>query len=173
MVGNGTTPESLIAFRREAIYSAPDFTNNKLNFVNLTASHSLLSDLILSGNLCYRNLTTRTNNGDVNDDNYQSDDFAGGDAVDCDNFTSLADVAFCANGINRASMLAQKTWGLGVQATETPAGCAWTTRWERLGTWEAVSSSPPAHSCMAMRTMPINPTATSSSAPATSAATVS
>jgi outer membrane receptor protein involved in Fe transport len=73
----------------------------------------------LSGNVYYRGLTTRTNNGDVNDDNYQSDDFAGGDDVDCDNFTSLADVAFCANGINRASTLTQKTWGLGVQATET------------------------------------------------------
>ena len=61
----------------------------------------------------------RTNNGDVNDDNYQSDDFDGGDDVDCDDFTSRADVAFCANGIDRASTLNQKTWGLGLQATDT------------------------------------------------------
>jgi outer membrane receptor protein involved in Fe transport len=119
LTGNGTTPESLLAVRRSSIYTAPDFTENKLNFLNLTGSHFLWSDLLVSGNLYYRHLVTRTNNGDVNDDNYQSDDFDDGDDVDCDNFTSRADVAFCANGINRASTTTQKTWGLGVQATET------------------------------------------------------
>jgi outer membrane receptor protein involved in Fe transport len=116
LVGNGTTPESLLAVRRAAIFTAPDFTNNKLNFVNLTGSHYLRSDLLLSGNLYYRHLVTHTNNGDLNGNNYMSDNFDGGD---CDNFTSRSDVAFCANGIDRASTLTQKTWGLGVQATET------------------------------------------------------
>ena len=118
LIGNGTTPESMLAVRRQAIYSAPDFTHNKLNFVNATGSHFLLSDLLVSGDLYYRHLTTRTNNGDVNDDNYLSDDYTGPD-VDCDNFTSRADVAYCADGINRASTLTQRTWGLGGQLTET------------------------------------------------------
>jgi outer membrane receptor protein involved in Fe transport len=118
LVGNGTTPESMLAVRRAAIYSAPDFTNNKLNFVNGTGSHFLLSDLLVAGNLYYRHLVTRTNNGDINDDNYLSDDYTG-PPVDCSNFTSLADVEYCANGINRASTLAQRTWGAGVQLTET------------------------------------------------------
>jgi len=118
LIGNGVTPESMLAVRRQAIYSAPDFTNNKLNFINATGSQFLRSDLLLSGNLYYRHLVTRTNNGDVNDDNYQSDEYEGPD-VDCDAFTSLADVAFCANGINRSSKLTQKTWGAGLQLTET------------------------------------------------------
>lgn len=118
MIGNGTTPQSMLAVRRQAIYSAPDFTHNKLNFINATGSHFLQSDLLISGNIYYRHLTTLTNNGDINDDNYFSDDYDGPD-VDCDNFTSRADVAYCANGINRASTLTQRTWGAGVQLTET------------------------------------------------------
>jgi outer membrane receptor protein involved in Fe transport len=118
LIGNGTTPESMLAVRRQAIYSAPDFTNNKLNFVNATGSHFLLSELLVAGNAYYRHLTTHTNNGDINDDNYFSDDYDGPD-VDCDNFTSRADVAYCANGINRASTLTQRTWGLGAQLTES------------------------------------------------------
>jgi outer membrane receptor protein involved in Fe transport len=118
LVGNGTTPESLLAVRRQAIYSAPDFTNNKLNFINGTGSHFLAAELLISGNLYYRHLVTRTKNGDINDDNYLSADYSGPN-VDCDNFTMLSDVAYCANGINRASTLTQKTWGAGVQMTST------------------------------------------------------
>ncbi len=67
----------------------------------------------------YRHLVTHTNNGDLNDDNYQSDDYEG-PAIDCDaSLNSHAAVAFCANGINRASVTTQKTWGFGAQMTET------------------------------------------------------
>ena len=118
LTGNGTTPQSMLAVNREAIFTAPDFTNNKLNFVNATGSHFLSSDLLLAGNIYYRHLTTNTNNGDLNDDNYLSDDYTGPD-VDCGNFTSLADVAYCANGINRASTATQRTFGAGVQLTST------------------------------------------------------
>ncbi len=51
LIGNGTTPESMLAVRRASIYSAPDFTNNKLNFVNATGSHLLSGDIVVSGNL--------------------------------------------------------------------------------------------------------------------------
>ncbi|HVO45773.1 MAG TPA: TonB-dependent receptor [Steroidobacteraceae bacterium] len=118
LTGNGTTPQTMLALNREAIFTAPDFTNNKLNFVNATASHFLRPDLLLSGNVYYRHLTTLTNNGDLNDDNYLSEDYEGPD-VDCGNFTSLSDVAYCANGINRASTTTQRTFGLGAQITST------------------------------------------------------
>jgi outer membrane receptor protein involved in Fe transport len=118
LIGNGTTPESMLAVRRAAIFSAPDFTNNKLNFVNGTGSHFLRSGLLISGDVYYRHLVTRTNNGDVNDNNYLSGDYAGPD-VNCANFTGLSAVAYCANGINRASTLTQKTWGGGLQLTST------------------------------------------------------
>ena len=119
LTGNGTTPESLLAVRRAAIFTAPDFTNNTLNFVNLTATHFLTPELLLSANAYYRHLRTRTNNGDLNDDNYLSEDYSGPE-IDCDLAPeSRAEVAFCANGINRASAVTQRTAGLGAQLTWT------------------------------------------------------
>jgi outer membrane receptor protein involved in Fe transport len=119
LIGNGATPESLLAYRRQAIYTTPDYTANRVNFVNATGSHFLQSDLLVSANAYYRHLVTHTNNGDLNDDNYLSEDYAG-PAIDCDApYDSHAAVAFCANGINRASVATQKTWGFGAQLTET------------------------------------------------------
>jgi outer membrane receptor protein involved in Fe transport len=119
LIGNGAAPESLLAVHESAVYTVPDFTNNKLNFVTATGSHFLQSDLLVAANAYYRHLVTRTNNGDLNDDNYLSEDYSG-PAIDCDAAPgSLADVAFCANGINRASTTIQKTWGLGAQLTAT------------------------------------------------------
>ena len=118
LTGNGTTPQSMLAVRRQAIFSAPDFTHNKLNFINVTGSHFLRPDLLLSGNLYYRHLVTHTNNGDVNDDNYQSDEYVRS-GISCEAFISRADVAYCANGVDRSSKLTQKTWGGGLQLTAT------------------------------------------------------
>ena len=117
LTGNGPVPQSMLAYRRDAIYTAPDFTNNTLSFVNATATYFLDKQLLLSGNLYYRQLRTRTLNGDANDNNYQSADYSG-PAIDCTAAPqSHADVAYCANAINRASMLTQKTLGAGVQLT--------------------------------------------------------
>jgi outer membrane receptor protein involved in Fe transport len=118
LAGNGTTPQSMLDYRYQSIYTAPDLTGNRLHFVNLLASRFLTKNLVLSGNVYYRDLTTVTNNGDVNDNNYQSADY-NGPAVDCSHFTSLSDVAFCANGINRTSTTTQHTVGVGLQATDT------------------------------------------------------
>jgi outer membrane receptor protein involved in Fe transport len=119
LTGNGPVPQEMLSHQRESIYTAPDFTHNMLNFINLTGTHFLEKELLLSGNLYYRHLRTRTNNGDVNDDNYQAADYDG-PAIDCTvPPASRADVAYCANGINRASNLTQKTAGGGVQLTFT------------------------------------------------------
>lgn len=119
LTGNGAVPESMLAYQRESIYTAPDFTNNTLNFINATGTYFIDKQLLLSGNLYYRHLRTRTLNGDANDDNYLSDDYDGSD-IDCTAApASQADVAYCANGINRASTLTQKTLGAGVQLTAT------------------------------------------------------
>ena len=119
MIGNGTTPESMLAYRYSSIYSAPDYTHNHLSFVNLTATQFLAEHWLLSGNVYYRHLITDSNNGDVNDDNYLSDDYDGPD-IDCDApLTSHVANAYCANGINRSSRLDQKTAGVGVQITDS------------------------------------------------------
>jgi outer membrane receptor protein involved in Fe transport len=118
LTGNGAVPESMLAYRRESIYTAPDQTRDTLNFVNLTGTHFLDRALLLSGNVYYRHLRTRTGNGDVND-NYLSADY-GGPAIDCSTAPdSHAAVAYCANGVNRASTLLQKTLGAGLQLTST------------------------------------------------------
>lgn len=119
LIGNGATPQSMLDVRREAIYTAPDYTQNRLDFVNLNATHFLTPKLLLSGNAYYRDLETLTNNGDTNDDNYMSDDYDGPD-IDCSApSTSRADDAYCDNGINRAGRLTQRTGGGGLQLTST------------------------------------------------------
>jgi outer membrane receptor for Fe3+-dicitrate len=119
LTGNGPVPQSMLAYQRESIYTAPDYTNNTFNFINATGTYFLDKQLLLSGNVYYRHLRTRTLNGDVNDDNYQSDDY-GGPEIDCGaSLTSHAEIAYCANGINRTSTLTQKTLGAGVQLTAT------------------------------------------------------
>ncbi|MGH8220413.1 MAG: TonB-dependent receptor [Steroidobacteraceae bacterium] len=120
LIGNGTTPQSMLDYRSEAIYTAPDFTQNRLNFVNLNATHFLAHDFLLSGNVFYRVLETLTNNGDVNDNNYMSDGYDGPD-IDCSvPAASRADSAYCDDGINRADRLGQHTAGGGLQLTATP-----------------------------------------------------
>jgi outer membrane receptor protein involved in Fe transport len=119
MIGNGTTPESMLDYRRESIFSAPDFTHNIMNFVNLNGTQFLGEHLLLSGNVYFRQLITGSNNGDVNGDNYLSEDYQG-PAIDCTAAPAgLADNAYCSNGINRASRLTQRTTGLGVQLTDS------------------------------------------------------
>jgi outer membrane receptor protein involved in Fe transport len=119
MIGNGTTPQSMLDYRYADIYSAPDYTHNHLNFVNLVASQFLATHWLLSGDVFYRDLGTDSNNGDINDDNYLSDDYSG-PPVDCDAaLTTHVDYAFCSNGINRHSHLEQKTGGVGVQLTNS------------------------------------------------------
>jgi outer membrane receptor protein involved in Fe transport len=118
MIGNGTTPQSMLDYRYAAIYSAPDYTHNHLNFVNLVASHFLAAHWLLSGNAYYRDLETNSNNGDINDDNYLSDDYSG-PPVDCDALVDHVAYAYCSNGINRHSHLEQQTGGVGVQLTNS------------------------------------------------------
>jgi len=69
MVGNGLVPQEMMRnLGRQAIYTKPDQTINKMAFLNLTGSHWLNDETMLSGNLYYRNVRTRTLNGDINDD---------------------------------------------------------------------------------------------------------
>ena len=55
--GNGAVPESMLDYRRAASYT-PDFTENLLNFVNLTGTQFITQHLLLSANLYYRRLAT-------------------------------------------------------------------------------------------------------------------
>lgn len=68
LFGNALAPLSLLARRREAVYTTPDITRPDLSFLNLTASHAFSPRAVLSGNVYRRDLTLDTTSGDVNDE---------------------------------------------------------------------------------------------------------
>ena len=115
--GNGATPESMLAYLREASYT-PDFTQNLLNFVNLTGTQFVADKLLLSGNLYYRHLITGSIDGNIND-SYLSDDYVG-PPIDCAappaNETELA---YCPAGQNAEGRLEQSTRGVALQLTDS------------------------------------------------------
>jgi len=126
LFGNGAVPLSMLYFRRATSYT-PDFTQNLLNFVNLTGTHFLTDHLLLSGNVYYRHLITGSNNGS-NNDNYISDAYTG-PPIDCAApASSRAEIAFCANGLSQVSRLIQRTAGFGVQLTDSQDVFGWTNQ---------------------------------------------
>ena len=68
LTGNGVLPGSMLEQRRDQIYTYPDNTRNDLTMVTLNASHWLSSEWLLSGVTYFRKNTTKTLNGDVNDE---------------------------------------------------------------------------------------------------------
>ena len=74
LIGNGFVPESHLDVDRDAVYTFPDQTENKMHFANLRASHWLNDSLLMAGNVFYREFERKTLNGDaevecVNDGN--------------------------------------------------------------------------------------------------------
>ncbi len=66
--GNGLQEKRLLERDWASVYSKPDTTKNESVLVNLSGMHDLTDSLTLSGNLYWRGITTKTFNGDVNDD---------------------------------------------------------------------------------------------------------
>jgi outer membrane receptor protein involved in Fe transport len=117
LYGNGPAPTSMLDYRREASYT-PDFTENLLNFVNLTATQFLTPQLLLSGNAYYRHLLTSTLNGNVND-GYLDSDYSG-PPLNCSGpATSPAQLIWCSPGQNASGRLTQRTSGFGLQLTDS------------------------------------------------------
>lgn len=74
--GNGLVPESFAKRKYDSVYTYPDNTQNRSNFLNLELSHFFTNDVVLSGNTYYRNIRTKTYNGDINDESLP--EFVGG-----------------------------------------------------------------------------------------------
>lgn len=68
LTGNGLQELRLLQRDYSSVYTKPDETDNKGIFLNLAGTHSLSDSLLLSGNAYFRNIKTRTFNGDINDD---------------------------------------------------------------------------------------------------------
>jgi outer membrane receptor protein involved in Fe transport len=123
LYGNGAVPESMLDFRRAASYT-PDFTQNLLNFANLTGTQFLTDHWLLSANVYYRHLTTDSANGNVND-NYLSGDYSG-PSIDCTAPPlARADLAYCSAAQNATSHLVQRTAGVGLQLTDSQDVFGW------------------------------------------------
>jgi iron complex outermembrane recepter protein len=67
LIGNGLVPQSFFDRRREAIFTLPDRTRNELGMLSFNGSYYLSNAARLSTTLYYRDVRTRTLNGDIND----------------------------------------------------------------------------------------------------------
>jgi len=124
--GDGVTPESMLNYQYSSSYT-PDYTENLLDFVNLTGAQSLADKLLLTGNAYYRHLITSVNNGNIND-SYLSDDYVG-PPIDCAvTPANLTDLAYCSIGNNALSRLVQSTWGVGLQLTDSRDLFGWSNQ---------------------------------------------
>ncbi|MBW8848359.1 MAG: TonB-dependent receptor [Burkholderiales bacterium] len=66
--GNGLQEQRFLARDRASVYTRPDTTSNRAVLLNLALSRALGARWTLSGNAYVRRITTRTFNGDLNDD---------------------------------------------------------------------------------------------------------
>ncbi|MGH8595676.1 MAG: TonB-dependent receptor domain-containing protein, partial [Gammaproteobacteria bacterium] len=65
--GNGPAPVGLLAIDREAIFTAPDITDNELHAVTFDASHDFSDTFNVGGTAFYRKVETRSFNGDASE----------------------------------------------------------------------------------------------------------
>ena len=69
MTGNGYQAQSLLQdLGRKSIYTKPDITKNKLEFLNAKVSSWMTDELLLTTNAYYRKNRTSSYNGDLNGD---------------------------------------------------------------------------------------------------------
>ena len=68
LTGNGLQEERMLANDYRSIYTKPDETHNRSTLLNLTGKHVINDNTLFAGNAYYRKISTRTLNGDVNDD---------------------------------------------------------------------------------------------------------
>jgi outer membrane receptor protein involved in Fe transport len=64
--GNGLSPMSQLKSNYNSVYTNPDNTKNNSHLLNLNWEHYFNKDTVFSGNAYYRNIKSRTINGDVN-----------------------------------------------------------------------------------------------------------
>ena len=113
MTGNGLLPESMLAARRDQIFTQPDITRNNLTQVALNGRLWLNDTQSLSGNVYFRHNRTRTLNGDLNDE------FAGGP------FDGISDDESAANNRTRTTQRgtgASGQWNLTTERQQLGVG---------------------------------------------------
>jgi iron complex outermembrane recepter protein len=67
LTGNGAVPAELLQTDRDAIFTAPDITENSMYMVSMDGSHRFTNDIAISGNVFYRRNKTDSFNGDTSE----------------------------------------------------------------------------------------------------------
>lgn len=67
MYGNGLQEQRFLERDYSSVYTTPDITDNRSLFMNLEGSYHLSDNISFSGNSYYRNIKTKTYNGDINE----------------------------------------------------------------------------------------------------------
>lgn len=67
LIGNGPAPVELLDVDRDAIFTAPDITDNGMHMFSLDGFHSFTDDIALGGNIFYRRNKTHSFNGDASE----------------------------------------------------------------------------------------------------------
>ena len=76
LTGNGPAPLGLLDLDREAVFTAPDITENNVTLFSLNSIHRLSDSLVLSGTVYRRDNDTDSFNGDASE--FELCEFSGG-----------------------------------------------------------------------------------------------
>ena len=68
LIGNGLQEQQFLARQYNSVYTKPDFNGNRSPFLNLSLQHAASANVLLTGNVYYRYIGTRTLNGDINEE---------------------------------------------------------------------------------------------------------
>jgi outer membrane receptor protein involved in Fe transport len=123
LYGDGATPVSMLYYRRNQTYT-PDYTQNIMNFVNLTGTRSLAGHLLLTGNAFYRYLHTYVSNGNVNE-YYLASNYAGPPTGCANPGADPATLAYCEPGQTAISRTSQRSAGFSLQLTDSQHVLGW------------------------------------------------
>ena len=136
--GNGLQEERLLAARRASVYTHPDTTANRTLLLALNGDWQLAEQLSLRANGFWRRLSTRSFNGDANDEVLGGDDvYAYGEDAATTPFPSAACIAAAAsndepqeacNGLLNRSATRQREWGGSLEVAREFVSDAGTSR---------------------------------------------
>lgn len=90
LTGNGASPAGLLELDREAVFTAPDSTDNELNMVTLDGYHFFNDNSQIAAVAYYRDVQTKSFNGDASE--FESCTFAGGQEVLLEEADELEDL---------------------------------------------------------------------------------
>jgi len=76
LYGNGLQEQRFLERDYSSVYTTPDITDNRSLFMNLEASYQLSDNISFSGNSYYRNIKTKTFNGDINEGSLNQSTYA-------------------------------------------------------------------------------------------------